>query len=116
MAVNGNGGNHPNYEPNSHADAPRQNNIIGTTFSAEEVSGRTGRHGYTLADADFFQAGELYRLMTPDQKDRLISNIAGHLKNAKFHIRQRQLANFARADKEYGRRIEEAILKAVAKA
>lgn len=115
LSILGNGGSHPNYEPNSHTDSPRQNNIVGTTFASEEISGRTGRHSYSLTDIDFFQAGELYHLMTPDQKDRLISNIAGHLKNAKLHIRQRQIANFARADKEYGRRVEEAILKAGAK-
>ncbi|RUP46372.1 catalase [Jimgerdemannia flammicorona] len=116
MAVNGNGGSVPNYEPNSHDNSPRQINVVGTTFANEEVSGRTDRHGYVLTDDDFFQAGQLYRLMTAEQRDHLIENIAGHLKNAKLHIRQRQIANFSRADKEYGRRVEEGIAKLSPKA
>ncbi|OZJ05069.1 hypothetical protein BZG36_02101 [Bifiguratus adelaidae] len=114
MTVNGNGGSAPNYEPNSSGISPVQNNTVGTTFSAQEVRGWTGRHGFNLVDIDFVQAGDLYRLMPEDAKTRLISNIVGHMKNAKKHIRDRQIANFKRADPEYGRRIEEGILKAAA--
>ncbi|KAI9258766.1 catalase [Phascolomyces articulosus] len=115
MAVNGNGGSAPNYEPNSFG-GPYQNNVVGTTFTAEEVSGLTGRFTYELTDVDFVQAGDLYRLMPAEEKTDLVNNIAGHLKNAKKHIRERQLAHFKRADAEYGQRIEEAIVALLSKA
>ncbi|CEG67568.1 Putative Catalase [Rhizopus microsporus] len=115
MAVLGNGGSAPNYEPNSFG-GPYQTNVAATTFTAEELEGATGRHSYQLTDDDFVQAGDLYRLMSAEEKTDLVDNIAGHLKNAKKHIQERQIAHFKRADPEYGQRVEEAILALSAKA
>ncbi|KAI8972482.1 catalase [Pilobolus umbonatus] len=115
MAVLGNGGSAPNYEPNSFG-GPHQTNIPNTTFSPEPIEGETGRFSYNLVDDDFVQAGDLYRLMSAEEKTDLVNNIAGHLKNAKKHIQQRQLGNFKRADAEYGQRIEEAITALTANA
>ncbi|ORY01794.1 catalase [Basidiobolus meristosporus CBS 931.73] len=115
MTVNGNYGSQPNYEPNSHA-GPKQTNIPASTYSVQEVVGAVGRHTYSLTDDDFVQAGNLYRLMPKDQKDRLISNIVGHLKNAKKEIQARQVEHFKRADGEYGRRIEAGLKAAASKA
>ncbi|KAI8089361.1 catalase [Halteromyces radiatus] len=115
MAVNGNGGSAPNYEPNTFG-GPYQSNVAASTFTAEEISGFTGRHSYTLEDIDFVQAGDLYRLMSAEEKTHLVNNIAGHLKNAKKHIQERQLAHFKRADPEYGQRIAATILQLSSKA
>jgi len=115
MAVNGNGGSAANYEPNTQ-NGPFQTNVQATTFTSEEVHGATGRHTYELTDVDFVQAGNLYRLMSAQDKTNLVNNIVGHIKNAKKHIRDRQIANFKRADPEYGRRVEEGVVKAGAKA
>lgn len=90
--------------------------MAATTFTAEEISGLTGRFTYELTDDDFVQAGDLYRLLSPEEKTDLVNNIAGHLKNAKKHIRERQIAHFKRADPEYGQRIEESILALLSKA
>ncbi|KAI8870529.1 catalase, partial [Ramicandelaber brevisporus] len=115
MAVNGNSGSLPNYEPNSFG-GPAQTNAANTTFSAEGVSGETGRFTFELTDDDFVQPGNLYRLMPPAQQERLVSNIAGHLRKAKKFIQERQIAHFKRADPEYGRRVEELIKQLDAKA
>ncbi|EIE85094.1 hypothetical protein G6F46_002870 [Rhizopus delemar] len=115
MAVLGNGGSAPNYEPNSFS-GPQQTNIAATTFTAEELEGVTGRHSFTLTDDDFVQAGDLYRLMSAEEKTDLINNIARHLKNAKKHIQERQIGHFKRADPEYGQRIEQTILALSSKA
>lgn len=109
MAVLGNGGSGPNYEPNSFG-GPAATNINATTFTAEEIHGATGRHTYQLTDDDFVQAGDLYRLLSAEEKTHLVNNISGHLKNAKQHIQERQIAHFKRADQEYGQRIQETIL------
>ncbi|KAI8647389.1 catalase [Parasitella parasitica] len=115
MAVLGNGGSAPNYEPNSFG-GPYQTNVAASTFTAEEIHGATGRFTYGLTDDDFVQAGDLYRLMPAEEKTDLVNNIASHLKNAKKHIRERQIAHFKRADSEYGSRIEETILALGSKA
>ncbi|KAI8060087.1 catalase [Gongronella butleri] len=110
MAVNGNGGSAPNYEPNSFG-GPYQTNVANTLYYADPIEGVAGRHPYSLEDVDFVQAGNLYRLMPAEEKTDLVNNIAGHLKNAKKHIRDRQIAHFKRADPEYGQRVEATILQ-----
>jgi len=111
MAVNGNGGPAPNYEPNS----------VGGAFSVAVVSskknenrfsvnGVVARHPVPLRDADFTQAGRLYEIQGPEAKTRMVSNVVGHLSAAKPHIRARQLAHFKRANPEMGKRIEQGIL------
>lgn len=111
MTVNGNFGSAPNYEPNSLGGPHQTGKGSHASLLPFALSGNADRHVVALKDDDFVQAGNLYRLLTPDQKDRLVSNIAGHLKNAKKHLRERQLAHFKKADPEYGSRIEKALLQ-----
>lgn len=108
MAVNGNGGSAPNYEPNSTS--------LGVTVDPQaveskfEVKGVTGRHKVPLIDADFQQAGRLFEIQSPEAKTRMVNNLIGHLSAAKPHIRSRQLVHFKRANQELGKRIEQGIL------
>ena len=105
MAVNGNGGSAPNYEPNSVTSAgARQTDT--RYHTADRVHGYMGRHTYDVTDDDFVQAGNLYRLMPSDAKQRLIDNIVGSLGQAKREIQEKQVQHFKRADPEYGRRVE----------
>lgn len=118
MAVNGNGGSGPNYEPNSHEDAPKQlGNQVGISYTparpVDELQGMMTRAIMPLSDLDFAQAGALYRIQSADGRTRWVGNVVAHMKNAKPHIRNRQLAHWKRADAELGRRIEEGIVKAV---
>lgn len=109
MAVLGNnGGSGPNYGPNSF-DGPQQNNIAGSTFAAEEIEGLIGRFSYEVTDDDFVQAGDLFRLMSEENKEDLTKNIANDLIHVKKEIVDRQLAHFERADPDYRRRIEKHI-------
>ncbi|MGW1226379.1 catalase [Streptomyces sp. NPDC001515] len=105
-----NGGRHDkNYEPNSYA-GPAQTD---TPHSAPlAVHGWTGTHAAPAhtKDDDFFQAGELYRLMSDDEKARLIANIAGGLSQVtRDDVIEKNLAHFHAADPEYGTRVEEAV-------
>ncbi|RKP26939.1 catalase [Syncephalis pseudoplumigaleata] len=108
MCVSGNGGSGPNYEPNS-LNGPRETQVASDMHGSEKVNGFTGRHAIDLVDDDFVQAGQLYRLQTPEQKSRLIANIVGSLCGAKVSIQDRMLAHFKRADAEYGRRVEQGL-------
>ncbi|MGW2657135.1 catalase [Streptomyces sp. NPDC001478] len=105
-----NGGRHDkNYEPNSYA-GPAQTD---TPHSAPlAVHGWTGTHAAPAhtKDDDFFQAGELYRLMSDDEKARLIANIASGLSQVtRDDVIEKNLAHFHAADPEYGTRVEEAV-------
>ncbi len=104
MALGDNRGNAPNYEPNSYEDAPKQNPAYAEpplplgNVAADRYDHREGNDDYT-------QAGDLYRLMSLDQQERLTSNIAGSLSAARRDIQMRQLCHFFRADVDYGRRV-----------
>jgi len=104
MAVDGNGGSGPNYYPNSVPGTP----VPDVSFAppALEISAVISRHERPAEDADFMQPGELYRrVLNEEQKDHLVHNIAGHLKNAKINLQFRQTALFYKADADWGTRV-----------
>jgi catalase len=104
MRFDENGGGSVNYEPNSF-NGPQQ------TDGAEEpavlaLRGAVGRYDQKSArNDDYTQAGDLYRLMKPDEKDRLVDNLVDHMKNARREIQLRQVPHFQKADKEFGDRL-----------
>jgi len=103
MQVDGNGGSGPNYWPNTFG-GPDPDPSKGVP--PIDVTGAAERYPVELKDADFIQAGDLYRkVMTDTDREHLISNIAGHLKGAVKRIQLRQTALFLKADDEYGKRI-----------
>ncbi|KOG32914.1 hypothetical protein AQJ84_01945 [Streptomyces resistomycificus] len=109
MASNSQGRAARNYEPNSY-DGPAE---TGRPLSAPlAVDGWTGTHEAPLhtKDDDFFQAGELYRLMSQEERSRLVANIAGGLSQVSLDaVIEKNLTHFHAADPEYGRRVEEAV-------
>lgn len=99
MAI-GNGGAAPNYEPvNAAGTAPSG---FGHGDAGWPVSGVAGRHDERGSADDFTQAGNLFRLMTPDAQDRLTSNIANAMASIADETKQRQLGHFMKADPAYG--------------
>ena len=98
-----------NYEPNSYAGPAQTGQALAAPLA---VDGWTGTHEAPAhtKDDDFFQAGELYRLMSADEKDRLVANIAGGLSQVtRDDVIEKNLAHFHAADADYGRRVEEAV-------
>jgi len=56
------------------------------------------------------QAGNLYRLMTEEEKERLIANLAGAISQvSREDIAERAIGNFAAADADFGKRLEAAV-------
>ena len=109
MRINENGGKTKNYEPNSF-DGPMQTNE--PQSKPIEVHGHTGEQKAPLhkEDNDFVQAGDLYRLMSEDEKKRLIENIAGGLSAVtRDDIIERSIGHFEKADAEYGKRLAERV-------
>lgn len=109
VRFDGNSGSAKNYEPNSF-DGPIQSNE--PTYAPIEIHGVTGsfapeRH---KEDNDFVQAGSLYRLMSEDEKARLVDNIANSLSHvSREEIIERTVSNFRSADSEYGKRVATAV-------
>ncbi len=66
------------------------------------LHGLAGRYDERGSADDYTQAGNLYRLLAADARDRLTSNIAGSLRNATPEIQQRQVEHFSKADPAYG--------------
>lgn len=107
MVVNGNQGSLPNYEPNSFSpfkvnDRPK--------LSTLTVRGNIARYKPNHPNCDFSQPGVLYsKVMSDTDRNHLISNITGHLKNALPFIQERQVRNFAKCHPEYGRRVAQGL-------
>lgn len=61
-----------------------------------------GRYGQAEGADDFKQAGDLFRLMSPEQQKLLIGNIVGAMSSVPREIQERQLCHFFRANPAYG--------------
>ncbi|CAM5260651.1 MULTISPECIES: catalase [Streptomyces] len=105
-----NGSRHDkNYEPNSYAGPAQTDAALAAPLA---IHGWTGTHEAPAhaKDDDFFQAGELYRLMSEDEKGRLVANIAGGLSQVtRDDVIEKNLAHFHAADADYGKRVEKAV-------
>ena len=77
-----------------------------------ELHGVTGSFPWEphREDSDFIQAGDLYQLMKEDEKNRLVDNIAGSLSRVTHEeIIEKGIANFRRANKDFGDRLTKAV-------
>ena len=69
------------------------------------LKGDLDRHDAYKDNDDFSQAGNLYRLFTEEQKDKITSVIAGTMKGLPEEILRPNIEHFLQADQDYGRRI-----------
>lgn len=106
MAFNGNGGKQPNYEPNSFGGPTQSAHYAEPALS---LSGAADRYDHRENNDDFSQAGALFRLMTPEERQRLIDNIAASMKTVPERIQRLQIQHFTKADPEYGRGVAAAL-------
>ncbi|GAA0431715.1 catalase KatA [Lentibacillus halophilus] len=102
MAVNGNGGGKPVYEPNS-IDGPVEDPASKTNaFELEGVADSVAHD----SDDHYTQPGDLYRLMSEDEKSRLVKNFADHMRQAtRDDVKLRQIEHFYKADPDWGERV-----------
>jgi catalase len=73
------------------------------------LTGVTGRYDERGYEDDFTQAGNLFRLLPPQQKQNLFDNLAGPLSQVTAEIRERQLGLFDQADPAYGAGVRAAL-------
>lgn len=99
MAID-NGGSAQNYE--TVVAAGTSPSGLGHGDAGLALNGMAGRYDERGTSDDFTQAGNLFRVMTPDAQDRLTSNIAGALKDVSSDVQQVQIGHFTKADPAYG--------------
>ena len=69
------------------------------------------RYNHREYEEDHFsQAGDLYRLMSDEQKEILCQNIKEAMEGVPVEIKKRQIEHFKKADANYGKRVEELVL------
>ena len=99
MRFDGNQGGAVNYEPNSFGGPAQDARFKEPPL---HISGDADRYDHRAGNDDYTQAGNLYRLMSRDQKAQLIGNLVAAMKPVPREIQLRQLAHFFRADPAYG--------------
>lgn len=95
-----------NYEPNSF-NGPVEDNSAQN--QGDSIQGKTGY--YQPYDQDYYSAaGRLYRVMKPDEQERLITTIKNMLGSVSKHeIKVLETRQFYKADPEYGQRVAAAL-------
>ena len=106
MRVDGNYGATKGYHPNSFGEWAEQKEFKEPPLALE---GTMDNHDPYVNDDCFYQPGDLYRLMTEDKRALLISNTAADIAPVTDNVKYRHAAHCYLADKEYGRRIAEAL-------
>jgi catalase len=106
MRFDGNEGGAVNYEPNSF-DGPTEDNSF--KEPPLKITDDGDRYDHRKGNDDYTQAGNLYRLMPADEKDRLHKALAGAMSGVPKEIIERQLSHFAKADKAYADGVRKAL-------
>jgi catalase len=101
-------GSEVNFYPNDRDNSPKPDSkYLEPPLSVEEDA---WIERYSQDDEDYYsQAGDLYRIMSEEQKDQLTSTIAGGLSHATASVQIRMLTYFDKADSDYARRVKEKI-------
>lgn len=99
-------GSAPNYHPNSFS-GPQVDASVKTLCPSFKVAGECQR--IDTGDEDNFSQAKVFyqKVLDKDAKKRLISNIAGNLKDAEQFIQERAVNNFRQVDPELGSKLAE---------
>lgn len=99
MRFDGNDGGKVNYEPNSFGGPKEDHRFKEPPLPIE---GAADRYDHRAGNDDYTQAGNLFRLLSQAERDRLMDAIAGAMTGVPDFIQQRQIGHFAKADPAYG--------------
>jgi catalase len=87
------------YEPNSFSGPAEDRRAAEPPL---KISGSADRYDHRAGNDDYRQPGDLFRLMTPEEQERLMDNIAEAMQGVPQEIVKRQIVHFYLADKAYG--------------
>ncbi|TGM96555.1 catalase [Leptospira yasudae] len=97
-------GDYDNYEPNGF-EGPVQNSSYAEP--PLKISGDADRYDSHKENDDYTQAGDLYRMMKPEERERLTSTIASTMKGLSKGLIIANGKHFYRCDPEYGTKLAE---------
>src|SRR6202790_1086033 len=104
--TDGNLGGTLTYNPNSAGLWDNQPDFAEPPLALE---GDAAHWDHRVDDDHWEQPGNLFRKMTPAQQQLLFENTARAMGDAKLHIKQRHVANCAKADPAYGAGVAKAL-------
>jgi catalase len=113
MRVDGNYGATVGHAPNSEGEWESQPDFAEPPLSIE---GAADHWNHRVDDDYYSQPGDLFRLMSEEQRQALFDNTARAIIEASKEVQQRHIANCAKADPLYGQGVEKAIRTLVASA
>ena len=87
------------YEPNSMGGPAQDPSYREPPL---RISGDADRYDHRVGNDDYAQPGNLFRLMTPEQRERLMDNVRDAMQGVPMDIVRRQVAHFYKADPDYG--------------
>ncbi|MCC7343613.1 MAG: catalase [Deltaproteobacteria bacterium] len=99
MRFDGNEGGKVNYEPNSFGGPVEDPRFKEPPL---KISGDADRYDHREGNDDYSQAGDLFRLMSPAQRELLMDNIAAAMQGVPAEFLRRQIEHFRKADPAYG--------------
>jgi catalase len=99
MRTDGNHGSTIGYEPNSKGEWIEQPDFSEPPL---DLQGNAAHWDHREDDDYFSQAGNLFRLMTTEQKQALFDNTAASMADVSEEIKQRHIKHCSAADPEYG--------------
>ena len=102
-----NGGSAPNYAAVESSGTKPQG--FGHGDPGWGIEGIAAHYDGRGVEDDYTQAGNLFRLLPPQEKQHLFDNIAGPLSQVSAEIQQRQLGHFDKADPAYGAGVRAAL-------
>ena len=73
------------------------------------ISGDADRYDHREGNDDYTQAGNLYRLLPADERDRLHKAIGAAMQGVPREIIERQLKHFEKADPAYAKGVRAAL-------
>jgi catalase len=107
MRTDGNLGAKPTYWPNSKGAWMDRNEAL--IEPPLEVEGDATWWDHRVDDDHYEQPGNLFRKMSPEQQQALFENTARALGDARLGVKQRHIANCAKADPAYGAGVASAL-------
>ncbi len=72
-----------------------------------KISGDADRYDHRDGNDDYSQPGNLFRLMSDDQRRQLMDNMADAMSPVPQHIQLRQVGHLLEADPAYGQGVAE---------
>ncbi|MBZ7924798.1 catalase [Ensifer adhaerens] len=106
MRTDGNLGGTPSYWPNSKGEWRDQSFLNEPPL---EISGAADHWDHRVDEDHYQQPGDLFRSMSPAQKQMLFDNTARAMGDARTEVKNRHIENCSKADPEYGQGVAEAL-------